>query len=322
MNWPGFVLLPHGGLDPVAPLGLRFLDTLSDRLVTEGLRVSVFPEGEPARRRVAMPNASGGWVVHGLRDAGAAGRGARFVVEVVDGGGRFLATRFLVAGLGRFAWKPQAPAGSAAAMVAGSPSEERKTKAGGEPWSPVPLYSAPSRAVPGATAVVRAELLHDQAGKPAAWAVLDALIGDRRVRGVADARGKVGLFFPYHPFPKPSVDGGMPPLSELQWTLSFEAFHSPSREPDELHTRRPGAPFLPLDTALQQVRVKISTIPAKRSDQGPRRRPSGRSKAPEPDGLGEATYRPDATATLRFGRELILQGARDTADRRLLLSEK
>lgn len=112
-----FVSLERQSL--LAPLGLGFRDAVTGAPVGEGLRVEVYPTGDPARRVRAHPNRSGAYVLHrapGLQEVtrGAgdeafwAGLAARksFTVEVSDEGRRYLPSAFRVElpARGLFTW--------------------------------------------------------------------------------------------------------------------------------------------------------------------------------------------------------------------------
>jgi hypothetical protein len=91
----------------------------------------------------------------------------------------------------------------------------------------VPLFSSASRPVPGVMAVLRADLWDPLTEKPAAWAVLTARApGLQPVTGVADATGRLALFFHY-PEPvdllpdSPLVTGTS--LLQQEWTIQLEA---------------------------------------------------------------------------------------------------
>ncbi len=107
----------------------------------------------------------------------------------------------------------------------------------------MPLFSSPSRSVPAAMAVLRAELHEwsqeaDHIGGPAAWAVIEARIGGRvTARGFADEKGRIALIFPY---PEPLIDGldSPPDVSRLsppgpagqslraqEWSIELVAFY-------------------------------------------------------------------------------------------------
>ena len=91
----------------VAPLGLRFRDAATGTAVSQGLRVTLYPTANPARRTRAFANGSGVYVAQraaGLRESemGAGDDGfwnappasASFTVEVVDEERRYLPYTF------------------------------------------------------------------------------------------------------------------------------------------------------------------------------------------------------------------------------------
>ena len=210
----------------VAPLGVRFRDPVSGSVVSDGLVCEAWNLAEPRRRVRGFPNAGGVFVwldLPGIHER-TFGRGddgywdaelpaVPFVVEVTDLAGRFLPFRFTVA----------APARGVTGLACA---------AGGSPPAPtfVALYSAPSRVIPGPSAVIRAELHDAAAGVPAAWAVVEAFVAGRSIgRGVSDDRGQVLLLAPYpEPQPMPIVRGHASPprtprqLWDQRWPLTFE----------------------------------------------------------------------------------------------------
>jgi hypothetical protein len=112
----------------VAPLGLRFRDAATGAPVAGGLRVTVYPTANPARRAQAFPNGSGVYVAHHAAGLGASEAGAgdaqfwaapparlTFTVEVSDDERRYLPYKFQTTlparGLHRWTW-PLAEASS------------------------------------------------------------------------------------------------------------------------------------------------------------------------------------------------------------------
>jgi hypothetical protein len=97
----------------------------------------------------------------------------------------------------------------------------------------VPLFSAPSRVAPGALARVSADLWDAEAGKPAAWAVLEVSTGGTPAyRGVADEAGRVIVLFAY---PEPPLHAASPPpppgsraLSNQTWPLTLTVRYAPA----------------------------------------------------------------------------------------------
>ena len=238
MNNPVHVL---ERLSILAPLGIRFRDTVSQALIADGLIVTAYPFSSPLRRVQGFPNRSGTYVLHnlpGMRDI-EQGAGDEefwanlppkrpFVVEVVDANRRFqpfsLTVDLPVRGL------------LTLECLLGSPPDA------GMPA--IPLYSAPARTAPGAMAVLRTTLavpqapLHPQdplTTLPAAWAMLEVhSAGQPPVRGFADAQGRVALIFPYpepldfadDPEDPTSLAAGLP-LTEQIWAVQLQAMYTP-----------------------------------------------------------------------------------------------
>ena len=273
----------------VAPLGLRFWDEVSSRIIGDGLNVTAYPADNPARRVKAFANRSGVYVFRDLPGMRSFENGAgddafwrnlpskrNFVIEVVDPEGRFLPfiMTLKLPERGVFAWQdPSSPSPPSPAIG-------------------VPLYSSPSRQAPTSMAVVRAEL-HEwrpgtsHEGNPAAWAVLEARLSGRLVaRGFADELGRVAMIFPYpepvtHTLGSPPSGSpqpaGAPQLRDQEWTIEFAAFCEPLR-PAPIGNR---PALADLDDILTQ---RSATLWAD----------TERSRL-----LGEAT--------LHFGRELVLR---------------
>ncbi len=202
----------------VTPLGVAFVDSATGRRVSDGLVVRV--DGAPVG-----VNRVGVFVVRHLAGLGAVERGAgdgeywanvrpvRTVrVEVDDPYGRFLPCAF----------DADVPARGLFRLACGSPPGEAL---------PVELYSAPARPIPACTAVVRTELWDADADAAAAWALVEASVaGGPPVRGLADARGRATILFPY---PEPSgLDGSPPslgrrPLTAQTWPVAIRAYAAP-----------------------------------------------------------------------------------------------
>jgi hypothetical protein len=208
-----------------ALLGVRPWDAATGRAVTEGLSLTEIRHGIRA-----TPNRSGVFVFHdlpGLR-ASSFGTGddgfwasppahAELTLELADERGRYLAFRFDAEAPARGVFREACPASPPELDVPG-----------------VPLFSAPSRTVPGGLAAVRADLWDLTADEPAAFAVLEVTAGPGLMfRGVADERGRVLVLLPY---PEPPWQTGSPPptavaLSEQTWTLGLAAAYAPPAGP-------------------------------------------------------------------------------------------
>ena len=213
----------------VAPLGLRFWDPVSRRLIGDGLEVTAHPEG-PGRPVAAYANRAAIYVVRdlpGLRETEAGAGDAdywaeppktrEFTIVVRDAERRFLPFQFGVSApaKGVLGWPcplispPDAPPNMVAAA---------------------PLFSAPTRDTPAGMAVIRARL-RTAAGKPAAWALLEARAGNGPLaRGLANRDGDVALLFAY---PRPPTSGTRVPLPQQTWNIQLRARYRPADHPPE-----------------------------------------------------------------------------------------
>jgi hypothetical protein len=220
-----FRMLDH--LTMVAPLGLRFWDRVSERAIADGLIVTAYPLGQPdsSRRVQAHVNPSGVYVFQHLPGLRRVEQGEgdalywssppatrAFIVEVVDLERRFQS--FLLDADLPFRGLFEAERGITQSPPMSVPAT-------------VPLFSGASRQVSCAMAVLRAELWDPLAGRAASWATITARVaGQRPVTGMADADGRLALFFPY-PEPvdslpeSPLVTGTS--LMQQEWTLQLEA---------------------------------------------------------------------------------------------------
>ena len=207
----------------VTPLGLRFRDVATGRVVTGGLDVR-------HRDRTAVLTPSGVWALShlpGLHEL-ETGEGdaaywasvtpRAFEVEVADPRRRYLPLRLQTNAPFRGLFQP----------VCGSPL-----------LADVPLFAAPSQPPPAGFGIVRADL-REPSGAPAAWAILEVRPdGATMALGMADERGVVAVSLPY---PKPSATAGSPPrgiqrsLADERWMLQvacrYDRSCPPERPPD------------------------------------------------------------------------------------------
>lgn len=258
----------------VTALGVRFWDEILGAAIGDGLNVVAYPETNLARRIPARRNYSGIYFLQhlpGLREA-ENGKGddvywnnppaqKTFVIEVTDAQQRFQPFTFSadLPGRGLF---------SLACLPPISPPAS-------EPF--IPLYTSATRPVPGAMAVIRAELFDATNNKPAAWAVLEAhLNGITLAKSFADERGRVALIFAYpeplQPFSLSPPSSNHTPLVEQEWQLELHAFYLPALA---------AAPFPKLCEVLAQPAAKL-----------------WKRLAPDV---------PFPEATLAFGKELVLK---------------
>jgi hypothetical protein len=127
--------------------------------------------------------------------------------------------------------------------ICGSPPEQ----------SGVPLFSAPTRSVPGGYGVIRAELRDEsqfdtrtEEYAPASWAMLEAWYDSQRVgRGLADHQGRIVVPFPYPEPINPPISSPPTPRTALTsqvWPIELRVFYS----------ALPAAPSPDLCAALMQ----------------------------------------------------------------------
>ena len=194
----------------IAPLGLELIDAASGRRVGDGLVVRISPVGRPTHDVIVQTNPSGLFVAHDLPGLGDWSHGGEeplprpeFDVRIDDRLGRFLPCRLRLA-------LPEAGLAHPHCRA------------------DIPLFSAPTRIIPG-LAAIRAEIFNHVAGKPAAWAVVEVRqAGTRLCLGMADGNGRLLLAFAY-PTPAPSTQ----PLDKTAWPLTLHVRHQPGLDPDQ-----------------------------------------------------------------------------------------
>lgn len=249
-----------------APLGIRFRDSLTGTFIDEGLSVIAYPEDDPFSPTVAFANRKGVFVFrdlpglqeiigqtpppdpskHPTADEVFWAQSAELhsmIVEVQDLRKRYhpFSLKVNVPCQGLFCW---------ASDAADSPLSK-------ETW--VPLFSTPSRVAPAGMAVIRAELLDAVTGKPAAWALVEAIIGGSvKGRGLSGTDGQLVLILPY-PEPKNAsilspvespLSGDRTPILSEGWEVSFRAYYSPLS---------PTPPMRDLEEATSQMRATLLT---------------------------------------------------------------
>lgn len=177
-------------------------------------------------------------------------RGDRVVFETSADGStwverRSLARPFAVTGL-----TIELGAGTAANVAAPGKAIFVDFRMEANPAAALPLFSAPTRAVGGGLATLRASLWDALADAPAAWALLEARFnGQPTVRGLADEAGRVALVFPY-PEPAAFAEQSPPstPFTKQEWPVQLFASYMPQRP----------VPTLPsLPDALAQARANL-----------------------------------------------------------------
>ena len=193
-----------------APLGLELIDAASGRRVGDGLVARVAPRGHPQRVVIAQANPSGIFVAHDLPGLGDWSHGGEeplsrpeFDIRIDDRLGRFLpcCLRLTLPAEG---------------LAHPSCREE------------IPLFSAPTRIIPG-LAAIRAEIVNHATGRPAAWSVVEVRHGSTVLcLGMADGRGRLLLAFPY-----PTLAPSNQPLDKTAWPLSLHVRHQPGLDPEQ-----------------------------------------------------------------------------------------
>jgi hypothetical protein len=220
-----------------APVALRIVDAVSGRTVTDQLVVTITPYGVGGSVP-AFVTSGGLWSavdLPGLRtyengpdfatpaDELAARRAARrrFRITVADLAGRYLPLGFdaglpaddLFVGIDLGALPLPPWPGDTSPPVPADPV--------------VPMFADPAARFPGAEAVISADLAEAGTGREAAWAMLQARIdGVLHGVGLADARGRAALHFPWPERPRAGVVS--PALGgTARWQADLSAYYVP-----------------------------------------------------------------------------------------------
>lgn len=269
----------------VAPFGVRFWDVAAMAPAGSGLTVIAYPNAIPELRSVSEVNHTGVYFFHGLPGMRRFENGngeedfwtanppsIPFTVAVSDPQQRYLPYQFsvLLPFHGLYG-------------LTGSPLLSSFTP--DATW--LPLFSSPSRALPGPTGVIHAQLRDDAAKLPAAWALVTAQIaGSLTAPALADDQGLVTVTLPYpeprtSPFASPLGPGSLK-LSDQTWPLTVSIFYTPP-------ITSPGTS----DAVLPDLETVLSQRPATAWQD-------------------TAHTAPAAGFTLQFGKELVLR-SRDSA---------
>ena len=231
-----------GSFQRNAPLGIRFWDLAGGTSIVEGLDVHVFPAANPLARRKLRRNANDIYTaldVAGQRDferivasprdlpgwqAGTS-PAPTYRVEVTDPLGRFLPTGFdfdlPLAGL--LDVSSFVPASGPALPLWPDDNAASPTTLAAK----VPLFSAPSRAVPSPLAVVYAQVRVRGTLEIPAWTLLGATIdGQLRGLGLADTQGRVAIMFPYPNPPAQPLTSPSVAQVDFRWTVTLQAWRA------------------------------------------------------------------------------------------------
>ncbi|MGH2497412.1 MAG: hypothetical protein ACRDIV_22150 [Ktedonobacteraceae bacterium] len=289
----------------VAPLGVRFWDAVSGRVIGDGLSVIAYPvlpgmsREQDARGTQAYTNRSGVYAwrnLPGLRDFAYGAGDEAFLAQTVDATSSPVPTRpFIVEVVDTlhrfqpFAFPVEAPLRG---LLTWTCEQDASPPAAASTM--IPLFSAPTRAPAGGLAVARATLWDATNNLPAAWAMLAASIGGKQVaRGFAGADGQVALFFPlpvpgvqaFDPSGTPLRNGMNTALAAQEWRVQLQAWYAPTLP----------APAIPeLCATLKQAPATLWS-----------------------DAAGAS---PLLEVTLKFGRELVVRSDNATLRSVLLIS--
>lgn len=215
----------------VTPLGLRFWDDVTGQVISEGLEIVAYSRSNPERRIPATTNRAGVFILQNLPGLNDSETGSgdesywsnppikrKFLIELNDTQRRFLPYQFEVE-------LPHKGLFDLHCISALSPPETSGF---------LPLFSSPSRGVPGAMAVFRAQLWDMVLNVNAAWARVEiSSAGLAPKVGLADEKGRVAIIFPYPPPIGPRI--GSPPhngmsLFDQTWELQIQAFYDSKKE--------------------------------------------------------------------------------------------
>ena len=212
-----------------APLGVRFRDVLDRRVVADGLRVDLLDAQRPTKPLRLHASPSGVFVAHavpgmnGFDDIEVTSPGGmpnRYSLSVRDTMGRYVDARIALVPPSDGLFEP--------ACLHASPSADDT-----EPH--VPLYSAATRALPAALAVVRAALrLASNPEQAASWARIELWLGTVLLGAdVADANGILLLLCPL-PAPREPTRLASPPVGfeRMAWDVSLRAYWNPAHRAD------------------------------------------------------------------------------------------
>ena len=208
-----------------APLGVQFRDVLDRRVVAEGLRVDLHDAQRPGRPLRLHASPSGVFVAHALPGMNGfdtpevtspGGMPNRYSLSVRDTMGRYVDSSI--------ALDPPSNGLFAPACLHASPAAD-------DTPAHVPLYSAATRPLPAALAVVRADLfLASSPEQAASWARIELWLGTALLgAGVADANGSLLLLCPL-PAPREPTRRASPPagFERMAWEVSLRAYWNPA----------------------------------------------------------------------------------------------
>lgn len=200
-----------------APLGIKFWDAVQNKQVVDGLIVTLRANQANAPAISATRTSSGVFAfqnVPGLRGLEVphpdvpvpAPSSLPYVLSVQDVQGRFTPFHFTIS----------------------LPLPYRGVFRANGPETPgFLLFSAPTRPTTPEIGVVRAQLVIDGTGRPAANALLEVEIDGVQWFAIADERGMVAVLLPYPKFQTSGAGAGTLPSAQ-QWGVKVHCFYRPS----------------------------------------------------------------------------------------------
>ena len=197
------------------PFGLRLWDFALDTPISDGLIVTARPHAG-GRQITARVNRSGIFVIADVPELWdhehpepdedvTTATTITYAVRIIDPRGRFLTAGFTaeLPHLGVY------PGAGSLAPINGEPIDDPG----------FPMFSAPTRTTPPGFAAVRARLVDEATGRPAAHAVVRIDVAGHSWFGVSGADGQVVILFPFPTFDQPPATGppragGIPPTDQ------------------------------------------------------------------------------------------------------------
>jgi hypothetical protein len=216
-----------------APFGLRLWDFAGATHLAAGLEIDVTLPGRADSATRAGINRSGIYYALGLpglrdfelsNDDEAAWSAALrpYRIEVRDPQDRFLP----------FAFNADLPVrGLFDRLMPGASPPPALPPSGSPPAvmiEGVPLFSTPSRLLPGPLAAVRAQLRELGSERPAAGCLVTASVdGTACGIGLADREGRIAILFPYPDRPRPTLTSPPSATNDFRWNVELTAYYVP-----------------------------------------------------------------------------------------------
>ena len=213
----------------VTPLGVRFWDVAMEAPAGGGLTVTAYRDVWPELTWDAVEGRNGVYSFRSLPGLQYASNGlgddaywsanpptVPYLLSVVDTQNRYLPFQLSVT----------LPCRGLSGLFASPVSTGLTPDA---TW--IPVFSMPSRPVPGTAGIIHAQLQDDTTGLPASWAMVTAESSSGTpTTGIADARGVISLAFPYpepRNFALTSPLGSSVKLTDQTWPVDITINYTP-----------------------------------------------------------------------------------------------